>query len=114
MANRTADVSGRTSAGRSASIVYMAGTAEKYVARLCSSRSKNVFGLKRPATVARPPASSGDNVPTTIPLAWNSGRMSRLWSSLVILNASIAMRHMAFRLAWSSMTPFGRPVVPLV
>ena len=27
----------------------------------------------------------------------------------VILNASIAMRHMAFRLAWSSMTPLGSP-----
>ena len=46
----------------------MVGTAEKYVARLCSSRSKNVVGLNRPAMVARPPASSGDSVPTTIPL----------------------------------------------
>ena len=41
----------------------MVGTAEKYVARLCSSRSKNVFGLNRPAMVVRPPASSGDSVP---------------------------------------------------
>ena len=46
----------------------MVGTAEKYVARLCSSWSKNVFGLNRPAMVARPPASSGDSVPATIPL----------------------------------------------
>ena len=41
----------------------MVGTAEKYVARLCSIRSKNVPGLNRPAIVARPPASSGDSVP---------------------------------------------------
>ena len=68
MANLTDDVSGCTSAGRSASIVYIVGTAEKYVARLCSSRSKNVFGLNRPAMVVRPPAISGDSVPTTIPL----------------------------------------------
>ena len=33
----------------------MVGTAEKYVARLCSSRSKNVVGLNRPAMVIAAP-----------------------------------------------------------
>jgi len=34
------------------------------VARVASTRSKKVFGLNRPAMVARPPAMSGDSVPT--------------------------------------------------
>ena len=42
------------------------------------------------------------------------GRITLLWSAVFIENASMTMRHMAFKLAWSSMTPFGRPVVPLV
>ena len=46
----------------------MVGTAEKYVAPHCSSWPKNVFGLNLPAMVARPPATSGDSVPATIPL----------------------------------------------
>jgi hypothetical protein len=63
---------------------------------------------------ALPPASSGESVPMTIPLTWNSGRISRLRSRSVSSKLSTSTEHMAARFAWSSITPLGLPVVPLV
>ena len=40
--------------------------------------------------------------------------LTRLWSAPVKASESIIMRHIASRLVWSSITPLGRPVVPLV
>lgn len=82
--------------------------------RTVATRSKKVSARNRPATVTRPPASSGDNTPTTIPLTWNSGRISRLWSVAVSRAVPVIISAMAARLAWSSITPLGRPVLPLV
>ncbi len=76
--------------------------------------SKNVEGEKRPVTVVRPPAASGDNTLTRMPLTWNSGRMSKQRSAAVTSSACVIMPTIAVRLAWSSITPFGLPVEPLV
>jgi hypothetical protein len=47
-------------------------------------------------------------------LTWNSGSTSRLRVSAVISNQSMMILAVAPTLAWSSITPLGRPVVPLV
>src|SRR5664279_6475540 len=49
-----------------------------------------------------------------IPLTWNSGRTSRHRVVGPISSTVMICSVIAARLAWSSMTPFGRPVVPLV
>ena len=49
-----------------------------------------------------------------IPFTWNSGSTSRLRVSPVISNQPTMISAVALTLAWSSMTPLGRPVVPLV
>lgn len=77
----------------------MVGTAEKYVGRAWRTRAKNVAGSNRPAMVTWPPAISGASVPTTIPLTWNRGRISRLLSAEVRSSASITDRHIALRFA---------------
>jgi len=64
--------------------------------------------------VTRAPASSGVSVPTTMALTWKRGRTSRLWSVAVMPSPARVMAHIAAMFAWSSITPFGRPVVPLV
>jgi len=56
----------------------------------------------------------GDTTLTVIPFTWNSGSTSRLRVSGVISNQPTMISAVALTLAWSSMTPLGRPVVPLV
>ena len=63
------------------------------MARVCSSRPKKVFASNCPAAVTRPPASSGERVPTTMPFKWNSGTINRLWSAPVSPMASMTERH---------------------
>ena len=76
--------------------------------------SKNVEGEKRPVIVVQPPAASGESTLTRMPLTWNSGRMSKQRSAAVTSSAVVIMATIAVRLAWSSITPLGLPVVPLV
>ena len=49
-----------------------------------------------------------------MPLTWNSGRISKHRSVGDRRRAPVVISTMAMRLAWSSTTPFGVPVVPLV
>ena len=92
----------------------MVGTAEKKVGLTCSTVAQKVAGWNRSAMNAEPPASSGDTTLTMIPLTWNNGSTSRLRVSAVISNQSMMIVAVALTLAWSSITPLGRPVVPLV
>jgi hypothetical protein len=84
------------------------------VGRARSTRSQNVFGSNRGAITVEPPAASGETTLTMIPLTWNNGNTSRQRSAGVISNQSTIIAAVATRLAWSSITPFGRPVVPPV
>jgi hypothetical protein len=68
----------------------------------------------RSAMNVEPPASSGDTTLTMIPFTWNSGSTSRLRVSPAISNHLTMISAVALMLAWSSLTPLGRPVVPLV
>ena len=92
----------------------MVGTAEKKLGLTFSTVAQKLSAWNRSATNADPPASSGDTTLTMIPLTWNRGSTSRLRVSPVISNQSMMIRAVAPTLAWSSMTPLGRPVVPLV
>ena len=49
-----------------------------------------------------------------MPLTWNSGRISRHRSAGPTASAWRPISAIASRLAWSSITPLGTPVVPLV
>ena len=49
-----------------------------------------------------------------MPLTWKSGRISRHRSAGPTSNAWRPISAMASMLAWSSITPLGTPVVPLV
>jgi hypothetical protein len=92
----------------------MVGTALKYEGHSRSTTSKTVRGSNLSAMTTLAPASSGVRTLTTIPLTWNSGRISRDRSAGPRSSASRPMVAMASRLAWSSITPLGTPVVPLV
>ena len=76
--------------------------------------SKNAKGENLAVIDVDPPTASGDRIDTTMPLTWNSGRMSRQRSVAPSPVASMMPVTMAIRLAWSSSTPLGVPVVPLV
>ena len=82
--------------------------------RRASTVSKKVGAENRAVIEVAPPTASGDSTLTTMPLTWNSGRISRQWWSGPSRNASVVISTMAVRLAWSRTTPFGVPVVPLV
>ena len=92
----------------------MVGTAEKKVGLTCSTVAQKLAAWNRSAMNVEPPASSGDTTLTMIPFTWNSGSTSRLRVSPVISNQPTMISAVALTLAWSSMTPLGRPVVPLV
>ena len=49
-----------------------------------------------------------------IPLTWNNGSTNRQRSAELIPNQSTIMLLVEATFEWSRMTPFGRPVVPLV
>ena len=82
--------------------------------RTRSTASAKLAGANRSRTVVRAPARSGVRMLTAIALTWKSGRTRRQWSSAPIRNAASICAVMASRFAWSSMTPLGRPVDPLV
>ena len=92
----------------------MAGTAEKYVARYRDTAARKVSGANRGRIVTCPPAMIGARQLTRIAFTWNSGSTSRQLSSGLSLIASPIEAAIASRFAWSSITPFGRPVEPLV
>ena len=71
-------------------------------------------GENLPMTVTWAPASIGESTLTRRALLWNSGKMSRQWSSRVIVMRSTICAAIARRLPWSSITPLGLPVEPLV
>ena len=91
----------------------MAGTAEKKAGRSCFDQvPKNDWASKRLGDVVIRRRKRDDDT-DMIALTWNSGRMS---SAVVRRKMSCASEHAGHRLmlAWSSITPLGRPVVPLV
>ncbi len=92
----------------------MVGTAEKKVGLTCSTVAQKLAVWNRSAMKVEPPASSGDTTLTMIPFTWNSGSTSRQRVSAVISNQPMMSSAVALMLAWSSITPLGRPVVPLV
>ena len=92
----------------------MVGTAEKNVGLARWTVAQKVAASNRSAMNVVPPASSGDTTLTMTPFTWKSGRTSSERVSSVISNQSTMSSAVARTLAWSSMTPLGRPVVPLV
>ena len=77
----------------------MVGTAEKNVGRSRSTWSKKVAGENWPTMLTRPPTRSGPRTLTIRALTWNSGRMSRQWSSAVSRICSAMIDDIAATLA---------------
>ena len=92
----------------------MAGTAEKYVARYREIAARKVSGANLGRIVTCAPAIIGARQLTRIAFTWNSGSTSRQLSSGLSFMAWPSEAPIAARFAWSSITPFGLPVEPLV
>jgi hypothetical protein len=75
---------------------------------------RKVSGANLARIVTCAPTIMGARQLTRIALTWNSGSTSRQWSFGPSLNRSPIEEPIATRFAWSSITPLGRPVEPLV
>ncbi len=92
----------------------MLGTPRKTVAPCRAIAWVTSLGSKRATGTRAKPCSKGVSIPTVAAKAWNMGNTTSTRSSWVKLSASATLAVLASRLAWVSIAPLGRPVVPEV
>src|SRR5687768_3738839 len=114
IAERTDDRSAAAHRGERAIARNIAGTPNRNVTRYRSISSSVPSGSKADTRIAVPPLQ---NVGSTVWLSaatWNIGALTSVTSVLVTSTSTRRLTVFQVTLAWVSMTPLGRPVVPEV
>ena len=112
MTTRTDERSRCSISGRAMIALTMAGASHTVVTRERSISSTTSEASNDRWTIVVAPAAISEVVVRSSAPTWYSGPQANPRSALVKPNSTVCARFFQARLAWVSMTPLGRPVVP--
>ena len=105
-------VSASSAPGAWSSAASIVGTAENVTGSYSATVAQKVEAEKRSHIAISPPISSGTIVVTSCAFTWKSGSTIPSTSPRPTGSSSASIQASARWLAWVSIAPFGRPVVP--
>ena len=111
---RSVFASASSAPGACSSAASIVGTEEKVTGSKLATSAQNLEAEKRSHIATWAPSTSGITVVTTCALTWKSGSTIPSVSPRESGSGSPSCQALARKLAWPSIAPLGRPVVPEV